>query len=89
MKAKIIISGGIQSSFEISRGLNRYTKKKDEFNNMIFFYAKVGDARLDLENSYRRLKEVDGGDSNLRLERVWSEGSVLHYDAAVAKVLKQ
>lgn len=91
MKGVIIIDGQVGSVFSIARYLHNYTSKTDRFSAIRFEYSRKGQARLDLQYAYKRLKEEcldDPGTIKPILKRTrGGSGDTLQYDSAIAKVI--
>ncbi len=87
MKAKIHIHGQVASSYTILRELSAYNEQKQSFPGQLsLYYNTVKEARQDLKDAFKRLKEneperyADGWISYWREE--------LTYDTAKAEVIK-
>lgn len=85
MRAEIYIEGGINGNYTILSKLNLYSDyKKGSFNAIIVKYDTITDAKKDLKNVYKKLKEEKKYE-NSEVHLSFSTSS-LRYDASSAEI---
>jgi hypothetical protein len=82
MKCYIFISGQLNGNFTLAKQMSRYTEKtKGMFNSFKFYYDTVNDAKKDLKDAYKALKETNSAEHHKTYD--W-----LNYDASSAHIIK-
>ena len=85
MKTQIKITGQINGNFTLLRSLHRYEKKENlPFNNFLLYYETRKDAREDIREACRNLKDAEPGYQENEKEK---NNGWLHYDASYAEII--